>query len=103
MTNSVPEIENADCIMVMGSNTTGQHPMVASKIMRAKAKGAKLVVVDPRRIPLCEYADLFLQIKPGTNVGMGRDYTIFATADGFVRYEHIQRGRKQVSVHPTRA
>jgi formate dehydrogenase alpha subunit len=70
MTNSVPEIENADCILVMGSNTTGQHPMVASKIMRAKARGAKLVVVDPRRIPLCEYADLFLQIKPGTNVAL---------------------------------
>jgi large subunit ribosomal protein L27 len=43
------------------------------------------------------------RIRPGTNVGMGKDYTIFAIADGFVRYEHTARGRKQVSVYPTRA
>jgi large subunit ribosomal protein L27 len=43
------------------------------------------------------------RIKPGTNVGMGRDYTIFAIADGFVRYETIRGGRKRVSVYPTRA
>jgi large subunit ribosomal protein L27 len=42
------------------------------------------------------------RIKPGVNVGMGRDYTLFATMDGFVRYELIRGGRKQVSVHPTR-
>jgi large subunit ribosomal protein L27 len=41
------------------------------------------------------------RIKPGVNVGMGRDYTLFATTDGFVRYEFIRGGRKQVSVHPT--
>jgi large subunit ribosomal protein L27 len=43
------------------------------------------------------------RIKPGTNVGMGKDYTIFATADGFVRFEYIRGGRKQVSVYPTQA
>ena len=43
------------------------------------------------------------RIKPGTNVGMGKDYTLFAITDGFVRFEYIQGGRKQVSVHPTRA
>ncbi len=42
------------------------------------------------------------RIKPGTNVGMGRDYTLFATSDGFVRYEFIREGRKQASVYPTR-
>ena len=43
------------------------------------------------------------RIRPGVNVGMGKDYTIFAIADGFVRYEYIRGGRKQVSVYPTRA
>ncbi len=43
------------------------------------------------------------RIKPGTNVGMGKDYTLFATSDGFVRYEFIRGGRKQASVYPTRA
>lgn len=44
-----------------------------------------------------------MRIKPGTNVGMGRDYTIFAVADGFVRYENVRGGRKRASVFPERA
>jgi large subunit ribosomal protein L27 len=43
-----------------------------------------------------------MRIKPGTNVGVGKDYTLFATTDGFVRYEHVQGGRKRVSVRPER-
>jgi len=40
------------------------------------------------------------KIKPGLNVGLGRDHTIFATIDGVVKYETIRDGRKQVSVVP---
>ncbi len=40
-----------------------------------------------------------MTIKPGDNVGMGRDYTLFALIDGFVKFEDIRGGRKQVSVH----
>jgi formate dehydrogenase alpha subunit len=70
MTNSIAEIDDTDCILVIGSTTTGQHPLIASRIIRAKEKGAKLIVIDPRRIPLTEYADLFVQLKPGTNVAL---------------------------------
>lgn len=68
MTNSIDEIDDTNCILVIGSNTTGQHPIIASRIIRAKEKGAKLIVIDPRKIPLTEYADIFVQLKPGTNV-----------------------------------
>ena len=44
-----------------------------------------------------------MHIKPGVNVGMGKDFTIFASADGFVRFERVQGGRKRVSVYPTRS
>ena len=44
-----------------------------------------------------------MHIKPGTNVRMGRDFTLFAGADGFVRFEHLKGDRKQVSVVPTQA
>jgi large subunit ribosomal protein L27 len=44
-----------------------------------------------------------MRIKPGTNVGMGKDYTLFATADGLVRFEYARGGRKRVSVYPTQA
>jgi large subunit ribosomal protein L27 len=42
------------------------------------------------------------RIKPGRNVGVGRDHTLFATLDGFVKFEHISRSRKRVSVYPER-
>jgi large subunit ribosomal protein L27 len=42
------------------------------------------------------------RIHPGTNVGMGKDYTIYATEEGYVRFEHASKGRRQVSVHPER-
>jgi large subunit ribosomal protein L27 len=41
-----------------------------------------------------------MRIKPGVNVGMGRDFTLFATADGLVRFEHIRGNRKRVSIYP---
>ncbi len=41
------------------------------------------------------------RLKPGINVGMGKDYTLFAKSDGFVRFEFIRGGRKRVSVYPT--
>lgn len=40
------------------------------------------------------------RIHPGLNVGMGRDYTIFAKIDGIVRYERVGKDRKRVSVYP---
>lgn len=40
------------------------------------------------------------QFYPGVNVGLGRDFTLFATADGYVKFEHITRDKKRVSVYP---
>ena len=40
------------------------------------------------------------KFHPGENVGMGRDYTLFATADGYVKFEHITRDKKRISVYP---
>ncbi len=68
MTNSVPELEDADCILVTGSNTTEAHPLVSTRIMRAVEKGAKLIVVDPRDIQLAQFAYLHLRQRPGTDV-----------------------------------
>ncbi len=40
------------------------------------------------------------RFQPGINVGMGRDYTLFATTDGYVKFEYVRRGKKRVSVYP---
>ena len=40
------------------------------------------------------------RFQPGNNVGMGRDYTLFATTDGYVKFEYVRRGKKCISVYP---
>jgi len=70
MTNSVSEVINSELMFVTGTNTTENHPVIGSFMKRAKKKGAKLIVADPRKIELANYADVYLQIKPGTNVAM---------------------------------
>jgi formate dehydrogenase major subunit len=67
-TNSFDDIEMARTIMVCGTNTTENHPIVGARIKQASLKGANLIVIDPRRIELAEYADIHLQLRPGTNV-----------------------------------
>ncbi|MEM1565244.1 MAG: formate dehydrogenase subunit alpha [Candidatus Bathyarchaeia archaeon] len=70
MTNSIDEIENADVIFVIGSNTTEQHPLIATRILRAVRKGSKLIVADPRFIDLAHFATIYLGHKPGTDVAL---------------------------------
>lgn len=71
MTNSMNEIENADCILVTGSNTTEAHPIIAMKIMRAaRDRGAKLIVADPRRIDLVEFSAIHVRQRSGTDVAL---------------------------------
>lgn len=68
MTNSIPEIRDADFLFVIGSNTTEAHPIIAMEMKRAVGRGAKLAVADPRAIWLTEIADWHMQIKPGSDV-----------------------------------
>jgi formate dehydrogenase alpha subunit len=69
MTNTVADIEEADVILITGSNTTENHPVLSSVVKRAvTAKGAKLIVVDPRRIRITRYAAKWLRQNLGTDV-----------------------------------
>ena len=69
MTNSIEEIENADVILITGTNTTENHPIIAQGIKRAVERGnTRLVVVDPRRIDLVNQANYWLRQRPGTDV-----------------------------------
>ena len=70
MTNSIAEIEDAGCIFVIGSNTTACHPLVARRIFKAKEKGARLIVADPRNIQLSRFADLAVQHRLGSDVAL---------------------------------
>jgi len=69
MTNSVPEFSaHTQCFLIIGSNTSEAHPLVASHVMEAKERGAKIVVIDPRETQIGRLADLYLRFRPGTDV-----------------------------------
>jgi formate dehydrogenase alpha subunit len=71
MTNSIGEIPLSAGFLVIGSNTTENHPVIGSMIKNQVInRGRKLIVVDPRAIELSRYADFFFQIKPGTNIAI---------------------------------
>jgi predicted molibdopterin-dependent oxidoreductase YjgC len=71
MTNSIGEFEDADLFLVTGSNTTAQHPLIGTRIINAiERKGAQLLLIDPREIPLASYAKLHLKQNLGTDVAL---------------------------------
>ncbi len=69
-TNSLNDLEKTKLLMVIGANPTEGHPVTGARIKRALRRGTKLIVIDPRRIELCRYAEVHLQLKPGTNVAL---------------------------------
>ncbi|MDL2258008.1 formate dehydrogenase subunit alpha [Eubacteriales bacterium OttesenSCG-928-K08] len=89
MTNSIPETVEADVIFVTGSNTTETHPVIGAQIRQALLRGAKLIVAEPRRIDLAEQADIFLQIKPGTNVALYNGMMNVVLTEGLADMEYV--------------
>jgi formate dehydrogenase major subunit len=69
-TNPAEDLDRADVILVAGSNATEAHPVIGARIKQAALKGAKLVVVDPRRTELARLADIHLRGRPGSNVAV---------------------------------
>jgi formate dehydrogenase major subunit len=71
MTNSFDDIEKAKTIILCGANPTENHPIPGARIKQAVIKnGTKLIVIDPRKTELTKYADVHLQLRPGTNILM---------------------------------
>jgi formate dehydrogenase major subunit len=69
-TGSFDDIELARTILICGANPTENHPIVGARIKQAVRRGARLIVIDPRRIELAAYATHHLAIRPGTNVAL---------------------------------
>jgi formate dehydrogenase major subunit/formate dehydrogenase alpha subunit len=71
MTNSIAELENSDCILVTGSNTTETHPVISTFIKRAaRLNNKNIIVIEPRRIDLVKHAALWLRQRPGTDIAV---------------------------------
>lgn len=72
MSNSMDDVaEQAAAFFVIGSNTTEQHPVFGAMLRQAvHQRGAKLLIADPRRIDLCDFATLHIRQRPGTDVAL---------------------------------
>ena len=69
--NSYIDYEEAGCLVIIGSDANSNHPVAASRMRRAVVeRGAKLIVINPRRIEMCDYAELWLRPRPGTDVAL---------------------------------
>ncbi len=70
MTTSIADIDNAELYFVIGSNTTEQHPIIGSRIIKNVMNGKKLIVADPRNIQLTNYSTVHLRHMPGTDLAL---------------------------------
>lgn len=90
MTNSIAEIEKNKAIFVIGSNTTENHPIIALAMKKAVLMhGAKLIVADPRKVPLVKFATLWLRQRPGTDTALVNSIMHVILEEGFEDQEFI--------------
>jgi formate dehydrogenase alpha subunit len=91
MTNSQPEFEtDTNCFLIIGSNTSEGHPLIASRIWKAmEERGAKLVVIDPRKTQIAHLADLYLRFRPGTDVAVLNGLMNVIISEGLADEEYI--------------
>jgi len=68
--NSYQDYAEAGCLMVVGADASANHPVIAIRFRSAVSRGARLIVVNPKRVDLCDQADLWLQPRPGTDVAL---------------------------------
>jgi formate dehydrogenase alpha subunit len=91
MTNPIPDLANADCILAIGSNFAENHPPVARWVWRAKDQGARVIVADPRLTPTSWLADVFLQLRPGTDVALLNGLMHVILTEGLADRDFIAR------------
>jgi formate dehydrogenase alpha subunit len=90
MTNSIREIEGMEVIFIIGSNTKESHPVIANRMIKAFRKGAKIVVADPRNVPMVKFAEVFLRLKPGTDIALINGIAHVVLKEGLLNEEFIR-------------
>ena len=93
MSNTMDDVaDQAAAFLVIGSNTTEQHPVFGARLRQAvRQRGAKLVLADPRRIDLAEFAALHLRQKPGTDVALVNGLMHIILANGWEDRDFIEQ------------
>jgi len=89
MTNPIPDIANSKCIFIIGSNLAENHPVLSRWIHRAKDDGAVVIVADPRLTHTAWMADIFLQLRPGTDVALLNGMAHVIIKEGLADQDYI--------------
>ncbi len=91
MTNAIADIPQAEVLLVIGSNTTEAHPVIALQMKAAVRKhGARLILIDPRRIELAQFAHLHLRHIPGSDVALVNSMAHVILAEGLENRAFIE-------------
>ena len=94
--NSYVDYEEAGCIVITGSDANSNHPVAASRMRRAVLeRGAKLIVINPRRIEMCDFAELWLRPRPGTDVALYNGMAKVILDEGLADMEFIRNRTEQ--------
>jgi formate dehydrogenase major subunit len=90
MSNPLADMTKPDVIFCIGTNMTECHPVAATGLKKAIARGAKMIVADPRKIPLARIADLYLPIRVGSDVALLLAMAHVIARDGLLNREFIE-------------
>lgn len=89
-TDSFDDVEQADCLLVVGANPVEAHPVVGARLLQRALRGAKLVVADPRAVGLARHADVHLRPRPGTNVALFHGLAHVLLAEGLADEDFLR-------------
>lgn len=70
MSNAIAEMRDLECFIITGSNTSENHPVIATFLKQAAQRGAQLIVIDPRQTEMTNFAALWLRQRPGSDVAV---------------------------------
>ena len=90
MSCGVPGMEDAGCLFLFGYNPSASHPIVSRRIVKAKEKGAKIIVADPRVIETARIADIYLPLKNGSNLAFLNAFANVIVTEGLVDEEFVK-------------
>ena len=89
MTNHWNDLANSDCILIVGANPAENHPISFKFVTAAKDKGAKLIVADPRFTRSASKADLYIRLRPGSDIALFNCLSNYAIENNLFHKDYV--------------
>ncbi|MFA5332196.1 MAG: formate dehydrogenase subunit alpha [Methanoregula sp.] len=93
-TNPFEDVLNSNLIVLWGSNAVEAHPLAARRVLQAKKKGVKVVVVDPRYTPTARLADTWIRFNPSTHIALANSMMYWIIKEGLEDKEFVKKRTK---------